>query len=142
LLQLSRELADRRGLAGAVDAHDENCERRSGRVDLQWLLRRTQDVQQRAAQRCEQCFEIVEFLALDLTTQLVEDALRGFDADVRGDQACLELVEHSVVDAAGRQQVGEVVGQPRVAAVELLAQPLEQAGPRRLRHLFGLVFRF
>ena len=112
------------------------------RVDHQRLLRRPQDVQQRAAQRCEQRVEIAELLALDLTAQLVEDALRGFDADVRGDQSRLELVENRVVDAAGRQQVGEVVGQPRVAAVELLAQPLEQAGPRRLRRLFGLVFRF
>ena len=140
LLQLPRELADGRGLAGAVDADDENRERRSGAVDLQWLLRRPQDVQQRAAQRCEQCFEIVELLALDLATQLFEDALRGFDANVRGDQSRLELVENRVVDAACRQQVGEVVGQPRVAAVELLAQPLEQAGPRRLLSGLSSVF--
>ena len=64
-----------------------------------------------------------------LLAQPVEDALRRLDADVGGDQARLELIEHRVVDAAAGQQVREVVGQPRVAAVELLAQPLEQAGP-------------
>ena len=104
------------------------------------LLRRPQDVQQRAAQRGEQRIEIVELLARDLATQLVEDALRGLDADVRGDQPRLELVEHRVVDAAAGQQVREVVGQPRIAAVELLAQALEQAGPGGRRRFVGLGF--
>ena len=82
-------------------------------------------------------------LRATLRAQPVEHAFRGLDADVGGDQPRLELVEHRVVDAAAGQQVREVVGQPRVAAIELLAQPLEQArlpacGRRRLSSVLDL----
>ena len=95
LLQLPRQLADGRGLAGAVDADDENRERRGSAVDCERLLRWPQDLQQRAAQRREQRIEIAELLACDLAPQVFEDALRGFDADVGGDQPRLQLVEHA-----------------------------------------------
>ena len=108
----------------------------SAALDHERLLRRQQDVQQRAAQRREQRVEIAELLARDFAAQIFEDAFGGFDADVGSDQSRLELVENRVVDAASRQQVREVVGQPRVAAVELLAQALEQARPGGLRRFF------
>jgi hypothetical protein len=112
LFQQSCELADRRGLAGAVDADDENRKGRSSAVDYQRLLSRRQDVEQRTAQRAEQRVQIGELLALNLAAQFVENTIGRLDADVCSDQPRFELVEHRVVDAACRQQVREVVGQP------------------------------
>ena len=58
----------------------------------------------------------------------------NLDADVGRDQACLELIEHRVVDLAAGDQVREVVGEPRVAAVQLGAHAREPALLRRLGH--------
>ena len=53
-------------------------------------------------QRRDERVDVVELLARDLLAQLVEDVLRGLDADVGGEQARLELVENLGVDLAAR----------------------------------------
>jgi len=125
--QAAGELADGGGLARAVHADHQDHVRAPRLVDLERSAHRADDVEQRLAQRVEQCVEVAEFLARHLAAQVVEDLLRGLDADVGTDQARLEFVEDGIVDLAARQQVGEVVGEPGIAAIELGAQPREEA---------------
>ena len=126
-----RELADRRGLAGAVDADDQDHERLVRRIDDERLRDGLQDLEHGRAQRGEQRVQVAEFLALHAAAQRAQDLLGGLDADVGGDQARLEFVEDVLVDLAAGQQVGEVVGEPGIAAVELGPHAGEPALPRR-----------
>ena len=64
-------------------------------------------------------------LRAHLLAQLFEDVLRGVDADVRGQQARLEFIEHFGVDLAAGHQVREVVGKPRARPVDLRAHARE-----------------
>ena len=123
-----RELADRRRLARAVHADDQHDVRLAVRVDLQWLRDRREDLEHRGTQRAEQGLQVAEFLALHALAQRAEDLLGRLDADVGRDQARLEFVEDLVVDLAARQQVGQVVGEPGVAAIELGPQAGDEAG--------------
>ena len=82
----SGELGDRGGLARAVDADHEDHERALRFVDHQRPAHRTDDVEQRLAQRAEQGLEVGEFLARDSAAQRAEDLLRGLDSDVGADR--------------------------------------------------------
>ena len=63
--EAARELADRRGLAGAVDADDEDHERARRRVDRRAAARPAAGSSSiDCAQRLEQRLEVAEFLAL------------------------------------------------------------------------------
>jgi hypothetical protein len=124
-----RELADRGRLAGAVDTDDEYHERLAF-LDLERPRAGRQDRQHRLAQRAQQCVEIGELVAGDLPAQPVQQLPGRLDADIRTDQSRLELIEHAVVDAATRQQVREVIGQPRVATIEPRPHARDQAGTR------------
>lgn len=55
--------------------------------------------------------------------QVGEDRLRRLDADVRGEQARLELLEEGIVDAPP----GEEVRDPGRAAIDARAQAREEA---------------
>ena len=127
----ARELADRRRLAGAVDADDEDHERPACPSITSGRARRRQDLEHRAAQRLQQRVEIARARCVR-PVRAVRSSMRfrRLDADVGGDQSRLELVEHAVVDAAAGHQVREIVGQPRIAAVEPRAQSRDQAGTR------------
>ena len=140
--ETTRELADGRGLARAVHADDQDHERTLGRVDHERPADRRHDAEHGLAQRAEQRVEVAEFLARHLPAQAAQDLLRGLDADVGGDEPRLELVEHRVVDAAAGQQVGEVVGEPGVAAVQLRTQAGDEAALLRDRFGRGLGRRF
>src|SRR5690606_31612375 len=105
--QAMAELADRRRLAGAVDADDENHERLLRRVDRERHLDGTQQLEQRAAQRVG---GRLERAALDLT-EAVDQPRGDLDADIGRQQALLEFLERLVVDAAAEQPAG----QPRPA---------------------------
>ena len=73
--------------------------------------------------------DVGELLARDARAQSVEDVLGRLDADVRAEQARLELLEDLRIDLAAAEQVGQIVGEPGVAAIEAAAQALEEAGP-------------
>jgi hypothetical protein len=64
------------------------------------------------------------------------DALGRVDAHVSHNEFGLEVIEHVLVDLAARREVGEVVGQPAVAAIDPGAQPLDKALPWRRAFLF------
>ena len=103
-------------------------------------VRRPQDVHQELCSAASSASRSSSSLRATLRRRSSRMRSGGFDADVGGDQPRLQLVENRVVDAPARQQVREVVGQPRIAAIELLAQALEQAGPGGLRRFFRLGF--
>ena len=58
-----------------------------------------------------------------------ENAPGGLDADIGRDEACLELLEDRSVDLPAGEKIGQVAGEPRVAALQPLAQPREEPRP-------------
>ena len=109
----ARELADGRGLAGAVDADDQQHEGLVRDRSSSGCCDGSRMAVIASVQRRDQRVDVVEFLARDLAAQFLEDVLRGLDADVGGQQARLELVEDFGIDLSTGHEVGEIVGQPR-----------------------------
>src|SRR4029077_4245864 len=60
--------------------------------------------------------------------QVLEDALGRLHPDVGGEETRLELLEDRAVDLAPLEQLGQIGGEPGVAAVQAPAQAPEQAG--------------
>ena len=71
-----RQLADGRGLAGAVDADDQNDIGFDVGIDDERLFDGLQNLDHRLAQGFEQGVDVVEFLARDPAAQAVENARR------------------------------------------------------------------
>ena len=83
-----------------IDADHQHDERNVFAVDDHLALDRAHDVHQLLAQRLEQCVEIVELVARDFLTQRRQNSFAGLDADIGGDQANFELIEHGADPAA------------------------------------------
>ena len=66
---------------------------------------------------------LLEVMAL---TQVFEDRLSRFHADVRGDEARLELFEQLGIDLAATEEPGEAVRQAGGALAELFLEPAEE----------------
>jgi hypothetical protein len=132
-----RELADRRRLARAVDADDEDHERLPRAVHLQRTLDRLQDRDEGVGERGLERFRVGELCAGDFPVQVGEDRLRRLDADVRGEQARLELLEQGIIDAPPREEVRD----PGRAAINARAQAREKAalGRRQGSRMAGFV---
>ncbi len=127
VLESLRQLADRRGLAGTVDADHQDHEGPVLRIDVERLLDGRQDIDERAAQATTQRVEVLQLLACQALLQVLDDARRRVDADVGHDEHRFEIFERVLVDLATRGQVREVVGQPAVAPVDSGPQALDES---------------
>ena len=128
--ELGGELADRRRLAGAVDADDEDDERALARVDLE----RARDRRQRA----------LDFLGENRLHRLGRDALlvapapdrlanpcRRAEAEIGLDEDVLEIVERVRVELALGEDVGDAAADAGRRARQAELQPLKPASLRR-----------
>ena len=143
LAELGGKLADRRRLAGAVDADDEDDVRlvrqieferpRDGREHLLHLLRHD-----RAH------FRLGHVLAVARGGQRVGDAQRRLHAEVGADQHVLKFFQRRIVELALGEDAGNRPGQFARGPRQALAQPLEPALARFRRRprgpLLGLLF--
>ena len=94
-LQIGGELADRRGLADAVDADDED--HRGARAHAQ-LFPAGKHPGHGFAQKVKDFLRVLDLALLDLFAQLLADALGRRDADIPHDQKLFELFKQLVVN--------------------------------------------
>ena len=123
-----RQLADGGGLARAIHADHQDHEWAMRGVDAQRRGDGLEDLHDTLAQSVTQRASVGELLASHARAQLRQDPLGGLDADVRSDEARLELFQDRGIDLPSPQQVGEVVGEPGIAAVQAVAQATDEAG--------------
>jgi hypothetical protein len=117
LAQLLRQLPDRRRLAGAVDADDEDHARAAGEVQRPRLAEHLGDL---LGERPVQVGQLVAGLE-------PADELGGrADTDVALDQRLLEPLPVLVV-AGVERGCGELAGERAAALAERVAQPAEEA---------------
>ena len=95
--RLRRELADRRGLAAAVDADDQQHERLRRR-EVDGRRRQRQDLGRAPAQERPDRVGIGQLAARQRAADLLEQLLAGAHADVGGQQHLLDLVDDRRVD--------------------------------------------
>ena len=123
-------------LPDAVDADDQDHERLLRAVDVQRPAT-GRDLEHATRAAPDQRLEVAQFVACHALRKPPSDLPGGLDAHVRADQSGLQFVEDGVIDPAARKQVGEIVGEPGVAAIQLRAQAREEAGllrePARVR---------
>ncbi len=125
-----RELADRRGLAGTVDADHENDERSIAVRNLEPSLDRRKDVDERRAQAFAQCGRVVQFLSPKALTESRDDIGGRLNPDVSHNQRRFEFLQGLLVDPAAGCQVRQVVGEPAVATVEPGSEPFDESFAR------------
>jgi len=70
----------------------------------------------------------VRLLARDARAQLRQDALGRLHTHVRRDEARLELLQDRRIDLAPLEEVGEISGEPGIAAVQTLAHTADETG--------------
>ena len=122
-----RQLADRRRLAGAVDADHQDDERAMCGADVERLRNRLENCGQGPPQAFAQCVDVFEFLAREALLQRSDNPLGGLDADIGHDQFGLEIIEHVFVDLAAWCKIGEIIGQPAVTPIQSRPQFPEEA---------------
>ncbi len=128
------ELADRRGLADAVDA-DEHPHVRAARLAVDERERPVGGLEPRGhlgLQRVEQLLRLGDLLRRDTCAKPVDQLLRHADADVGAEQGLLEIVERLVVDRPAAEHAGEGAGERRAG----LGQPIAQRCRRCLDDRF------
>ena len=108
------------------------------RVDLQRLLAGLEHLGQALAQRVEQRLDIVELVPRDAAIEICQDLAGGLDADIGGQQARLEILEHRGVDLAPAQQAAQVARDRGAAAIEAR---LEAGKETSAAHSCGLIRR-
>ena len=140
LVQLG-ELADGGGLAGAVDAGQHEDEGLV-RGDVERLLQRRQQVDQRLLQRGLQVGSFGQAFTPHLLLQGLEQGMGGIDADVGGDEDRLEFLEQLGVDlAADAKQAGQLAAEAVAGLGQTLLQPLCPAWARLGLTRFGRLRR-
>ena len=128
--ELGGELADRRRLAGAVDADDQDDERLLGRV----VFERAGDGNERPLDlRGEDRPDLVRIDALLVAParDRLADAGRRAEAEVGLDQHVLQIVERGGVEPALGEDVGDAEPDARRRAREAEPEPLQPASLRR-----------
>ena len=116
LAQTERELADRRRLAGAVDADDEDHRRLAGEVDARRLSEERRHLLRQG---------LVQVADVAARLEAPDELGRRRDADVAGDQRLLEPLPRrrvARVECGGR----ELLRERAAAAAERVAQAREQ----------------
>ena len=132
LVQMARQLADRRRLAGPVHPGDHHHQR-IGPVHVDGLLQRRQKLRQDVDQRRLQRRRIVDPVALGPLAQLIQQPRRRTIARVTGQQRRLQLLVQRLVNPVAAEDAAQL----RARARQTPAQPREPASPRRphrLRH--------
>jgi hypothetical protein len=124
-LQPMPELADRRRLARAIDADDEDHVGPRKTPHLQRLGDRCEDLFYLFGEnRAEAAF--VEALEPLLRDRLADPA-RSLRAKVGGNQRLLDVVERSGIESSPAGETGQVVGDPIGGFLEAAAQAVEPA---------------
>jgi hypothetical protein len=117
-----RELADRRRLAGAVDADDEDHRRAVVHVERRRVAEHPRDlVRQRLA-------EVADLLP---RLEAPDELRRRGHADVGGEERLLEPLPRALVRGIERRN-GDLLGERAARARERVAQPADEALPGRL----------
>ncbi len=129
--ELLGELADRGGLAGAVDAADQDHLGPVRAVELQRPGDRLEDRRDRARERGAHLL-VGDLLAEPGLCQLLDQLGGGLDPEVGADQGFFQLVEGLGIELPLLQDRGDVVAQPAGGAAEPRPQPLQPARARRL----------
>ncbi len=119
-----RQLADRRGLAGAVDAGDHHDQRLGG-VDVHRLFQRQEQFDEQRAQCQPDLLAVIDAFAPHALAQLIQQPLRCRHAGIAGQQRHLQLFEQGIVDLDVREQAGQIAARARHAG----AQAAEPAAP-------------
>ena len=126
-LVVGGELADRRRLARAVDADDEQ-DRRPLLGDARRILARRQDLDNLLLQERLEVFRRVDLLLLDALAHGRHELVRRLDADVRHDERLLELVEQVIVDVGiADDDLLNLVRQVFAGLVEALLEPVKKS---------------
>ena len=118
------KLADRGGLAGAVDAGQHDHERLV-RADIQGYRNRPQHFKQRLTQRFLQFGGLGEALLPGARAQLFQQVGGGRDTHVGGEQHGFQLVVEFLIELASRT---EHSGQPRTKLLARLVDALLETG--------------
>ena len=123
-----RELADRRGLAGAVHADHEDEERSPAAGNDERAGSRPQDLGQGLLQGRPSAGGVGNGLAPQAPAEPFDDSFRGLDADVGEQQLLLEFGDDGVVELAADQPIDR---DPEAeAAVEFFPEALKKPGAR------------
>ncbi|MNS37603.1 hypothetical protein D3C72_698250 [compost metagenome] len=128
-LQFLRQLADGGGLAGTVDADDQNHERLVLRGDFQWLLDGFEHGRQLGLQGFVQGIGVSQFLARNLLRQTLNDHRGGFDTDVGSQQTGLEVLEQFVINNLfAQEQAGHAFADTGAGLGQALLEAGEETG--------------
>ena len=124
-----REFADRRGLARAVDADDQNHFRRAIDFADGARIRCVQNRQQFFFQQALEFLHVFDLLAVGLVAQFAENFLRGGIAQVGADERGFEIVERVAVDFfAEGDDFLDALGEVLASARDRLLHAVEEAG--------------
>jgi hypothetical protein len=105
------------------------------RVDVERFFQRRQQFRQFAFQRRLELFGFGQLVFFDAGAQAVGQMLRGFDADVGGQQHGFQFFEQGFVDfRADAEQAGNLAGQCAARAGKALFESLR---PGQLWRCFG-----
>ena len=120
----ARDLADRGGLAGAVDADDEHDTGVAvGAGDLDAAVHVGADELDELLAQHRARVGRLPALDPEPLTQPLHEGLGGGDADVGGEQGVLDLLPGVLVEAVAAQQGQQALAQAALRAREALAQP-------------------
>ena len=134
--ELARELANGRGLAGAIYARDQNHVRLVGEVERKRARHGLEDVRDLGCERRAHLF--IRHLAAELLlAQRLDQIARGLDAEVGRDQRLLEFVQHRPVELAPGEDRADRAGQALRGLGEAGLQAREQPALAALL-LFGV----
>ena len=123
--QVPGELADRRRLAGAVDADDEDHRRVGPQVDL--VVAGAGELGEQLGQPVRQRLAADERALLGLALELLDDLGGGRGADVGVDQRLLEALPGVLVEVALEQRGLDLGGERLARLAHVLAQAAEEA---------------
>ncbi|MNQ07566.1 hypothetical protein D3C85_203470 [compost metagenome] len=128
-LQFLRQFADGGGLAGTVDADDQNHERLVLRGDFQRLLDRLEHRCQLGLQGFVQGIGIGQLLARNLLRQALNDHRGGFDTNVGGQQTGFEIFEQFVINNLfAQEQAGHAFADTGAGLGQTLLEAGEETG--------------
>ena len=119
------ELADRRRLAGAVDADDEDHGRVGAQVDL--VVAGAGELGEQLGEPVRERLAADERALLGLAFELLDDLRGGPRADVGVDQRLLEALPGVLVEVALEQRRLDLGGQRLARLAHVLAQAAEEA---------------
>ena len=137
VLEVPGELADRRRLAGAVDADDEDHRRVGPQVDL--VVAGAGELGEQLREAVGQRLAADQVALLGLAFELLDDLGGRRGADVGVDQRLLEALPGVLVEVALEERGLDLGGERLARLAHVLAQAAEE--PALLLFAFGLVGR-